>query len=945
MSTYNIISPSDNLIDEIVAHLPQGTNDYSNSIVVFPGKRPAHVLRKSLADRLKASFFPPHIFSIDTFIEHLYTSTLGLNKRRLEVIDAVTILYETHQHIAEQIGKGKYQTFESFFPLGIKLFGELEEIVLAHLPERRIREVLSSVKFEKFHSLSDYYEKFYPEVERRGYTTRSMTYRTVAQHINTVDLHSYERIIFAGFYAFTNVEKSIIIELQKRENVVLIFQQGRGLAKQLAGINIKADEHEVTIPEMPEISFTKAPDTHGQVFALAAQLQQQKESGNELDDTTAIVLPSSEALFPVVHFALSLLPNDNYNIALGYPLSRTPVYGFLNSLMELIGSMNNGKFSSKEYLKFVLHPYTKNIRLHNRSDVTRILFHALEERILEKRSKMLFSLEELENDSIFFVELQKKLAGVVEDITSELLRDHLATIHQNTIRKFMVFSTMGEFARNAIEVLEYLYEQSTANLHPYFYPFVQRMVEALDAIQHSLLAPYSFTETRSYFTFFQSIMEQETVPFHGTPVQGVQVLGLLETRNLKFDSLYILDANDDIIPGKRTDDVLLPQPLRAMLGLETYRDRERLIEYYFDLAVYGAKRTHIFYTESAEKEKSRFVEKLLWQFQKRDKKAETVEYETKAQYRVHLGNARPEPIAKTEKMLSHLRRTAKFSAKSLDTYLDCPLKFYYQNVLRLSEKEEASDDMDAQDVGKLVHVILKNYFEPYVGSVLKNEHLKRDRLEQVIDSCFQEEFGKELTGMALLLRRQVGLQLWQFLERYQLPLLTQQKIVIEALEYSVEVEKNGICFTGRIDRIEKRNGYTYILDYKTGSNEKSAAIRLDKLDADDSATWHDAIQSFQLPLYMMLYSERMKTSMENIIPKFLFLGKNSINADIEVGIEDDDNSHVNVYQKVEPLIFKIIEEIFSPAIPFEPTRSLEEQCPRCPYNAICGTQWVMGNEY
>jgi ATP-dependent exoDNAse (exonuclease V) beta subunit len=339
------------------------------------------------------------------------------------------------------------------------------------------------------------------------------------------------------------------------------------------------------------------------------------------------------------------------------------------------------------------------------------------------------------------------------------------------------------------------------------------------------------------------------------------------------------------------------------------------------------------------------VEKLLWQFQKRDKKTDTLDYEEKVNYRVRLAPVRPEPIAKTEKMLAYFRRTAKFSAHSLDTYLDCPLKFYYQNVLRLSEKEEATDALDAHDVGTLVHAILKKYFEPYCGCVLRKEHLERKRLDEVIDSHFREEFGAELTGMALLLRRQVELHLWEFLENYQQPLLEQQNITIEAVEQSIEVEKNGFSFTGRIDRIEKRNGKTYILDYKTGSNERSVALRLDKLERNDSSTWHDAIQSFQLPLYMLLYSTHTNTALNTIVPLFLFVGRNSISQKIEVGMAQERTAALDVYQAVEPIIFKIIEEIVAVEIPFEPTRSPEEQCPRCPYNAICGTQWVKVKEY
>ena len=129
---------------------------------------------------------------------------------------------------------------------------------------------------------------------------------------------------------------------------------------------------------------------------------------------------------------------------------------------------------------------------------------------------------------------------------------------------------------------------------------------------------HRFVMLTGYFNFLQQYVALQNVPFSGTPLRGLQVLGLLETRNLHFDDVYFLNVNDDVLPGGIGSDMLLPQQLREKLGLETRHDRDKLSEYYFHLLVRGAKRVHLFFSESGESDKSRFVEQLLWERQKRD---------------------------------------------------------------------------------------------------------------------------------------------------------------------------------------------------------------------------------------------------------------------------------------------------------------------------------------
>jgi ATP-dependent helicase/nuclease subunit B len=946
VSEVRIISPQRDLIETVVEYLRPSGKDYSNSVVVFPGKRPGYFLRKALARRERTSIIPPRLFAIDRFSEFLLSEHLHIDRKIVDTVDAIAILHGVHQKLNATLGGSAYASLDAFLPLALKLFSELEEVALADIPPRRLREVIQGFNYPKFFALSDYYEQFYNEIEQRGYLTRSTSYRTVAENLNALDLSRYNTILLAGFYAFTSVERRIVAHLHKLENVVLLFQNGPGLRKQLQSLGIEPDDSAffdpATAESEPEIHFCRAPDSHGQVLALAATLHEKIHSGWVPDERSVIVLPSSEALFPVLHAPLSLLDENQFNISLGYPLPRTPVFGFLNNLMELVAGSVDGRYSAQRYLRFVLHPYTKNVRFGSRSDITRILFHRIEEFLASRKAKVLLSLDELEEDEALYEFVSKAFEGIVDPPTKEELKRHVQAIHDKTIRRFLTFASLGDFAEKAIDVLTYVFDFSTASRHPYFRPYAQQFINILDGIRSSLLQKDRFDSVLGYFTFFRQYVATESVPFTGTPVQGLQVLGLLETRNLKFDTLYMLDVNDDVIPSKPAEDLLLPQLVRQALKLQTNREREQLSEYYFTLAIAAASEVHLFYTEteSGKREKSRFVQKLLWERERFAGRALESELEQTVKYRVSLVNEKPPAISKTLAIVSYLHTRNRFSATQLDTYLACPLKFYYRTVLGLREKGEASEDLDQRDIGSLVHRILKEYFSSFVGRALRISDVKASDLDATIDRCFTEEYGKDPLGPPVFLRQQIHLQLHKFLEHYQIPLLQSGEIAITDLEREFTIEKNGIRFTGSIDRIEKRNGNPFILDYKTGSNATSVKIRTAKIDLHDRKSWSEAIGSFQLPLYMLLYSEEEKAPLETITPAYLFLGKNEITMDVESSVGGDDVSPAETYAAVEPVMFELIAEILDEGKPFHPTIEPEKQCHQCPYTAICGTSWA-----
>ena len=937
MSIVSLIAPERNLIDEIVPLLAAEGRDYSNTVVVFPGKRPAHALRSALAKKIGGSFLPPKIFSIDHFIDYLLEEKLQTHVTSLEAIDAAALLHEIYLADPHRPGGDHFASLDAFLPLGMKIFSELEELLLADVPLRRVRETLSGIAFGGFTSLLVFYEQLYSVARERNFATRSMRYRAVAARVSAIDGQDISKLIFAGFFAFTNTEKTIFRHFASLDNVVQIFQNGPGMIPVLKELGISPAQAEGERKE-PSFHFYRSADSHGQVFVLSDKINAMVKSDHSSVEHTAIVLPASETLFPLFHQSLALLPDDEYNISLGYPVTRTPVYGFLETLMELLATKDGQRYSIPSYIKFALHPYTKNVRLGNRSDVTRILFNTIEDLFLRGRTASFFMLEELEGNTSLFERAAKRVAGIGEAVSAESLKEHLRFIHDRTIRQIDRPDSIGEFAAKAIAVIGYIDAHSTARLHPFFRPFAEALVENLNAVSSSLLKGKAFTATGEYVLFLRNYIAQSEVPFTGTPLHGLQVLGFLETRNLQFDTVFVLDANDDVIPGSKGHDVLLPFKLRESLGLATYRDRERVAEYYFHLLLAGAKDVHFFFTEGGKKEKSRFLEKLLWRKEQQKHTAGYEEYLRTVRYRVQLSNPVPEPVPKTDAVI-RLLRDSTFTATALDTYLRCQLRFYYAFVLQLRERADVSGELDQADIGSFIHLLLASYFRQFKGRKLTRETVTVSSLERTIEECFSKEFGRDPVGALFLLKNQTRSHLKEFLLEYQLPLLDEDVKLLD-VEMKSESSIGSYRIGGTLDRVEQRGDQIYILDYKTGGSDKHTRIQFDKLNPDDRDTWSESIGSVQLPLYAILYANATSTPIGRIVPAYLFLGRQEINKEIEHSLFDEPSGGGEKMKILQKIILGLLDEIMLAAHPFIPTDNVETECPRCAFKYICGTQWA-----
>jgi ATP-dependent helicase/nuclease subunit B len=934
-----LISPSENLVEKVAEHLIPTGKDYSSSLVIFPGKRPSHFLRKVLADREQSSFIPPVILSMDEFIDRVHDESLEIGGRKLEAVDAISILYNLHTASPGHLGRKSFLTSDTFFPVGLRLYNDIEELYIERVSLSKVGEIddiagenIPGPTARRLQSLSYFYETFYKRVEEGHFSTRSSRYRAVSEHIDRLDFGRFKKVIVAGFFALTESEKKIFRSLMKRENTSFIFQEGEGMKKKLSDLGIPVQRG--FAPAEPAIHCYKSPDSHGQVYGVGTLLKSKMDQKERIDQNTVIVLPSAEALLPLFHQALSLLDPDRYNISLGYPLQRTPLFGFINNLMEVVTSMDGDRLYIPYYLDFILHPYTKNIYFEGRADITRVLFHAIEETLTEKRTRKFLSLSELEKEEAILQAIEEKVLKVEPGITLKRMREHLEAIHARTIGKVLSFRDVGDFADRLKEVLEYIYQNSTARLHPLFYPYADSFIGHLDILSRSLMKGVRFQEVGSYFTLFKKYIATSYAPFAGTPLTGVQVLGFLETRNLKFENVLFLDANEGILPDTTREDAFLPFRARRILGLPTYLDREEIMFYTFDTLIRGSKQCHLFYVENDEKERSRFVERFLWERQKREKERDDKRYVKTIQYAVSLREKSPRPIHKTAEIGRFLKEYP-FSASSLNTYLHCPLQFYYEYGLGLREREVLSEEFEKEEIGSFVHLVLCDYFKGKIGSVLTEKEMNLKEFEKVFRMRFEELYGKDPTGEVYLLRSQVESHLKDFIRNYQVPKIRECRTKIMGLEQRIEVEKDSFKLRARLDRVEQRGERTTIIDYKTSANKNYLTIHTDALDPKNRDSWSAAIPTLQLPFYLMAYSSLTGERPETIDCLFLLLGRTRIDSEIEVPLFRDEAECKEYSENLTQVIFSLLAELVDPDQPFLPTTDPKNHCGRCAYGYIC----------
>lgn len=924
MSRCLLVPPGGDLVREAASLLMESGRPLERCLVVFPGRRPAHFLRRELAGSLGRAFRPPRILSMDDWAAGL-SESVGHCGRRIEALEAAAILAGL---CGRAMPGGRPMPLDKFLPWGFKLFSDLEELKMGLVDPARLKsfdaiagERLPPRMQDMLSDLSGLYRRFYGTLASQGLVTRSSTYAAAAAAVPA----DYDLVVLAGFFGPTAAEEAILESHGRLGQTVFLLKDGPGMGELLDRLRLDP-QRQAGEDRRPEVRYYPAPDTVGQAMALNLAIEGSSTAGR------AVVLPAAEALFPVADHVLGRFGGD-WNVSLGYPLSRTPVMALISGIGRMLDTEADGRLHAPEYLSVLLHPYVKNLRMAAEPRITRMLCHAVGERLSQSQARYVDPAW-LEEDA-GLAERLASLAGPEDGMAAAEAGQILGGIHQLTVRNFDRIICVGDFAAKLLELVETVAERGTAQKHPYAASFLECAAGELNALARGPLAPLSLGDRRAYFSFIEAALAPARVPYPGTPLKGLQVLGFLETRNLCFEEVFVLDANEGVLPPQRPVETLLPQALRMEMGLPDHSRAEAAMRYHFHSLLAGARRAHLFYSRGRGGEPSRFIEELWWEEQKRDGGL-GIGGLRPVHFAASFEQRSPAPAQKTAGILETLRSRA-FSASSLDAYLRCPLQFLYSKVLGLEAAGGAGTDLDQTQVGSLVHRALNEFFGERIDCPPKFGRQDFARMEQIVGAQFLKTFGAGADGRLALARIQVENRMRSLLESERA-----RSPVVRCCERELAgrlslADGRQVAIKGTIDRIEEQGGRTNIIDYKTGGSARLPQKGFDPAQRD---RWHRTMASVQLPLYYELYRQNFPLSPGGTDCGLMLLGSKSFRIEwLFQGRESEAEALHSGYLKA---IAGLIDEILDPSLPFAPAPDPQSACPSCDFKVMCGRQWLAG---
>jgi len=670
------------------------------------------------------------------------------------------------------------------------------------------------------------------------------------------------------------------------------YFSGFDLHSQLA---VLRDELDTPVCEPKPVQGNVAPEENSARYdSLAADHQAD----------TLVALPDSGLLMPVLHH----LPHTDINISMGYPLARSPVFRLVDTLARLQEGRKNSDYYWRDLVDLIRHPYLKMLapRLEGPDSVDAV--DAANDAAVHDLRRELHQLEAaLRGHGRKYADpfdlIWNMYAGLPATQTARKTADDAAGVLLETLLTTCLTAFENpQRPRDLAEALEGLCAFLLAHgghlwkRFPIDAECLYRLRQSLiPELGRSELANERFTPD-TLFALLRSLMEAERVPFEAVPLVGLQVMGMLETRLLSFRRVCIVDAGEDVLPGSPAGDPLLPEALRREIGLPPLQNREQAAAYTFFRLIAGAEDVVLLWQEGGDapglqeqkKKKSRFIEELLWEEEKRLGRLLAPQGLdgplTVLESRVAPAPMQRRSIPVTPPIRDLIADLLKkpVSASLLDSYLRCPARFFHERLVRLPPADEVNEGDDPLAVGELFHVTLEQAYAPYLGISLPGGEILAERMEEELVSClFNSPRFAALTrslpaDSAAMLAESGKKRLVDYL-------LHQPPTTVLALESALTVafSRDGgrWTLTGTADRIDMRSGpdgqpgnqrYISIIDYKTGA----IPLLRPSLWEDETlwqrlSTWRpagqsgqgcsllttlaDRMESIQLPFYLLLH--------------------------------------------------------------------------------------------
>lgn len=933
--TYNFTA---NLIDEIAGLLHgnfvRKDKDLSRVACVFGGKRPALFLNRALARTIRGCFIPPRIFSIDEFMRYLAGNAAPLVP--VTELDACYSIYTLARKIAPHIVQGR-DSFGDFLPWAQEIIAFIEQLDLENIPEESLRTIQKSSSIgyeipENINVLLRHIIKiraaYHAALDTQKKYSRGLVYMRAGERAAGFALDEFDTILFCNFYYLHATEQAVVKEIMRKGKGICIFQ---GDQEEWSVLQKNADYFAISIKPAPEplpdytLNLYQGFDTHSQVCIVREILKKIKPA-----ESTVIVLPRPEAVIPLLSEIAGML--SEFNVSMGYPLKRSSLYALFDTLFRVQESRKDRSYYSKDYLNLLRHPLVKNLKLGTDEILTRIIVHKIEEILQGKEESVIagslfLTLQEIEAEEKICALARRTLTGMGKEVTIEECTQVLKGLHEMLFKKWEAVDNCADFAQALREFLDVLAGKSMLASFPLNLKVMEKLYAIQEELQSVSFAATSFPRGELWEIFRQK-MGGEMVSFSGSPLRGTQVLGLFETRSLNFENVIVMDANESVLPRLTIYEPLIPREVMLSLGLNRLEKEEEIQRYQFMRLISSAKNVYLVYEENREKEKSRFIEELLWKKQEQARGLETVPA-LRARFEMKMTSG-DHPIVKTSEMVDSLRQQT-YSASRINTYLNCPLQFYYRYVLGLDEKEDLLEEPDAAQVGTFIHELLFDTFRKFLGAKPVIDGAFEKLFFSAMERKFEKEIQRRMRSDSILLKGIIEERLKKFLEEERERSVERIISLEDEARGEMAVNKNLIQFRYTVDRIDEfADKSVVIIDYKTGGVDiapKSYA-KLKEMEMTRESI-KENLKSFQLPLYYYFTARSFPD-----VP---------VNAELysirslehKAFISDADAVHKD---KIMEVCLKALEHIFSelfdPNVPFAPDRD-ERRCEYCAFWAMC----------
>ena len=640
---------------------------------------------------------------------------------------------------------------------------------------------------------------------------------------------------------------------------------------------------------------------------------------------TAVILPDEHLLIPV----LNAIPEQirRINVTMGYPLAGTPVASLIEYILALQKNVRyidrNPLFYFRDVLPVLNHRYIL-------STSPEIISSLVKE--ITENNKIYISHTELEKTPLLEI-LFTPVTGV------EAFSDYLIKVLEELNKVMSALSDEEEedatLRTNDLEQ-EFIF---------HYFTTVNRMKEVMKDARIEM-------KIDTFFRLLKRVTDTITIPFHGEPLSGLQIMGVLETRALDFDRLIILSMNEGIFPQRKAANSFIPYNLRRGFGLPTYEHQDSVWAYHFYRLIERASHVSLLYDTRSNGlqtgEVSRFVHQLHYHYEvpMRDKLVV---------YNVSSSKTPPLAVPKREDIMRRLDAYRKggskaISASAINTYLDCPLKFYFSVVEGIREEEEVSETIESDVFGSILHKVMEELYKPFQGKMVTVDLLKAIRkdtalLTGAIARAFASEFFKtevvrSLTGQNYLIGEMIRKYVEKILERdgklTPFVYIESERKINGLISLSDHSE---IRLKGFIDRVDEVLDAIRIIDYKSGSGTTTFSSIESLFNKEEKDRAKAVMQVF---MYCWMYAHFTENKGKTIQPGIYYVRSlfsdpfdPSVYHRIERGKSEKVEDFSGYAQAFEEGLRGCLDEIFNPEIPFTQTPT-GKACSYCPFKGICG---------